>query len=57
MPSKPKNEKLAPWADGLIFLRYSDFPENTLRSIVRGLPDELQERIWLRFYGRKPAEA
>ena len=43
--------------DGLIFLRFSDFPENTLRSIVRGLPDELQERIWLRFYGHKPAEA
>ena len=43
--------------DGLIFLRFSDFPENTLRSIVRGLPDVLQERIWLRFYGHKPAEA
>lgn len=43
--------------DGLIFLRYSDFPENTLRSIIRGLPDELQERVFVRFYGRKPDQA
>ena len=42
---------------GLIFLRYSDFPENTLRSIIRGLPDELQERVFVRFYGHKPDQA
>ena len=43
--------------DGLIFLRYSDFPENTLNSIIRGLPDDLQDRIRERFYGPKTARA
>ena len=43
--------------DGLIFLRYSDFPENTLNSIIRGLPDDLQDRIRERFYGPKTAQA
>ena len=42
---------------GLIFLRYSDFPENTLNSIIRGLPDDLQDRIRERFYGPKTARA
>lgn len=37
--------------DCTIFLKHSDFPENTLRSIVRGLPQELQEGIWEHFYG------
>lgn len=36
---------------GLIFLRYSDFPKNTTRSFLRGLPDELQDAVWMRFYG------
>ena len=36
---------------GLIFLRYSDFPRNTTRSFLRGLPDELQDAVWKRFYG------
>ena len=37
--------------DGLIVLRYRDFPKNSLRAIVRGLPDELQDAVWMRFYG------
>ena len=36
--------------DGLIFLRYSDFPKNTTRAVLRGLPDELQDAVWTRFY-------
>ncbi len=43
--------------DGLIFLRYCDFPENTLNSIIRGLPDDLQDRIRARFYGPKSIQA
>ena len=37
--------------DGLIFLRYSDFPKNTTRAVLRGLPDEVQDAVWTRFYG------
>ena len=37
--------------DGLIFLKYSDFPKNTTRAVLRGLPDEVQDAIWMRFYG------
>ena len=37
--------------DGLIFLRYCDFPKNTTRAVLRGLPDELQDAVWKRFYG------
>ena len=37
--------------DGLIFLRFSDFPKNTTRAVLRGLPDELQDAVWTRFYG------
>ena len=36
--------------DGLIFLRYSDFPKNTTRAVLRGLPDALQDAVWMRFY-------
>jgi hypothetical protein len=36
--------------DGLIFLKYSDFPKNTTRAVLRGLPDELQDAVWTRFY-------
>ena len=36
--------------DGLIFLRFTDFPRNTMRSFLRGLPDELQDAVWTRFY-------
>ena len=38
--------------DGLIFLHYPDFPQTTMRSILRGLPDDLQNRVWMRFYGK-----
>ncbi len=37
--------------DGLILLRLSDFPIQILRSILRGVPDELRERVYTRFYG------
>lgn len=37
--------------DGLIFLKLSDFPQITLRSILRGLPEELQDKVWMNFYG------
>lgn len=37
--------------DGLIFLRYSDFPANTLQSVLRGLPSGQQDAVWLRMYG------
>ena len=39
--------------DGLIFLRYSDYPQNTTRSILRGLPEDMQDAVWLHFYGEK----
>ena len=38
--------------DCTIFLKHSDFPEVTLRSIVRGLPEELQDGVYMHFYGR-----
>lgn len=38
--------------DCTIFLKHSDFPENTLRSIVRGLPEDIQDGIYMHFYGR-----
>lgn len=38
--------------DCTIFLRHCDFPENTLRSIVRGLPEDIQDGIYMHFYGR-----
>ena len=37
--------------DALIFLRYADFPQNTIRSILRGLPEDLQDTVWMHFYG------
>ena len=39
--------------DGLIFLRLSEFPQNTLKSILRGLPEDLQNKVWLHFYNEK----
>lgn len=39
--------------DGLIFLRYSDFPQITMRSIMRGIPPEIQDQVWENFYGTK----
>lgn len=42
--------------DGLIFLKYSDFPQKTIRAILRGLPDELQDEVWMRFYGTPRTE-
>lgn len=38
--------------DGLIFLRLSEFPEITLKSILRGLPEDLQNKVWMHFYGK-----
>ena len=39
--------------DGLIFLRLSEFPQNTLKSILRGIPEDLQNKVWMKFYGEK----
>jgi putative hemolysin len=38
--------------DGLIFLRLSEFPEVTLKSILRGLPEDLQNKVWMQFYNK-----
>jgi hypothetical protein len=37
--------------DALIFLRYADFPQRTLRSVLRGLPEDLQNEVWTHFCG------
>ena len=37
--------------DGLIFLKHSDFPLNSMRSFVRGLPDESRDAVFMHFYG------
>ena len=37
--------------DGLILLRLSDFPRNTIRSIMRGMTDELRDSINIHFFG------
>lgn len=38
--------------DGLIFLRFPDFPQSTVRSILRGLPEDLQNQVWMQFFGK-----
>ena len=43
--------------DGLIVLRFSDVPHQTLRSILRGLPEDLQDKVWEHFYGVPRGEA
>ena len=37
--------------DGLIVHRLSDFPENTLRSFMRGAPEEVSKEVFKHFYG------
>jgi putative hemolysin len=37
--------------DALILLRFSDFPKQTVNSILRGLPDDVQDAVWRHFYG------
>ena len=37
--------------DGLIFLKYQDFPKTTIRSVLRGLPEDIQGQVWEHFYG------
>ena len=37
--------------DGLILLRMSEFPPLTLRSILRGVPAEVRDEVFLHFYG------
>ncbi len=37
--------------DGLILLRLKDFPPQTLRSILRGVPAGLRDEVFLHFYG------
>lgn len=38
--------------DGLIFLHFPDFPQSTVRSILRGLPEDLQNQVWMQFFGK-----
>lgn len=38
--------------DGLILLRLSEFPANTMRSLVKGLDDEKALAMWQRLYGK-----
>ena len=40
--------------DGLILLRFTDYPENTLRTIVRSLPPEQRDAVMVRF-GHAPS--
>ena len=37
--------------DGLILLRLAEFPKNTVRSIMRGMTDELRDSINIHFFG------
>lgn len=37
--------------DGLIFLKLSDYPANTLRSMTRNMDPELRNAIWMHFQG------
>lgn len=37
--------------DGLIFLKHSDYPRNTLRSLLRGVEPGLRDAVWMHFYG------
>ena len=37
--------------DGLIFLKHTDFPQKTMRSILRGIPEDIQNQVWMHFYG------
>ena len=39
--------------DALVFLRFSDYPKTTTRSILRGLPEDLQNAVWRHFYGEE----
>lgn len=42
--------------DGIIFLRYADFPQKTTRAVLRGLPEDLQDKVWMHFYGTPRTE-
>ena len=37
--------------DGLIFLKHSDYPVNTLRSLLRSVDPQLRDAVWMHFYG------
>ena len=37
--------------DGLILLRFTDYPKNTLRTLTKFMPPELQEKIFAQFGG------
>lgn len=37
--------------DGLIFLKLQDFPKNTMRSVMRGIAEDIQNRVSEHFYG------
>ena len=42
--------------DGLIFLRQSDYPQNTLNSLLRCVSPEVREQVWEHFYNVKFSE-
>ena len=37
--------------DGLIFLKLSEYPQITLRSLLRGVGPDLRNDVWMHFYG------
>ena len=37
--------------DALIFLKHSEYPQNTLRSLMRCVTPEVRNQVWLHFYG------
>ena len=37
--------------DGLILLKLSDFPPQTLKSLFRGVPEALRDEVFQHFYG------
>ena len=42
--------------DGLIFLKHADYPENTLRSLLRAATPEVREAVWQHFCGKPFSE-
>lgn len=42
--------------DGLIFLKHSEYPENTLRSLMRCATPEVRDAVWQHFCGKPYTE-
>ena len=41
--------------DVMIVLRLKDFPPASIRSFVRGMPQETQDKVFMNFYGKVDA--